>query len=104
MPKMKVLRNNANVGYGEKIVVKKHVIDRAKERRVELRNKSEFEIKKTIINEICKSKIVGIFGNEEHRNFYGKIYVCKREGNTLVAVTYLMSKDERKKQEFKKIV
>lgn len=100
MPKMKVIKNNHN--FNEKIVIKKHVIDRIVERRIELKNKDLFQIKKIIMHEIINSKLIAIVGNEEHRSYHGKIYVCKREKGSLVAVTYLMSKDERKIQEFRK--
>jgi len=100
MPNMKVIKNNHNLI--EKIVIKKHVIDRVVERRLELKNKDLFQVKKVIMHEISNSRLIAIVGNEEHRSYHGKIYVCKRENGALIAVTYLMSKDERKIQEFRK--
>lgn len=97
---MRVIQNNQV--QKESIVVKKHVIDRVSERRIEMKGKTPFQVKETIIREIQNSKLIAIIGKEEHRSFHGKIYVCKRENNTLVAVTYLLSKDEKKRQEFRK--
>ncbi len=53
MPKMKVIKNNQNLN--EKIVIKKHVIDRIIERRIELKNKDLFQVKKVIMHEIINS-------------------------------------------------
>lgn len=100
MPRMRVIQNKHQLQ--ETVIVKKHVIDRVLERRHEMKGKDPFQIKKTVINEIQNSKLIAIVGKEEHRSYHGRIYVCKREGNTLIAVTYLLSKDERKRQEYRK--
>jgi len=102
MPKMSVYNKNKKFGFVEEVIVKKHVIDRVRERRVELKNKTDFEIKRIVTHEIQNSRLISIAGKEEHRNYFGKVYICKREQGKLVAVTYVLSKDEMKKIQFKK--
>jgi len=81
----------SNFNFGEKIELTNHLIKRTRERRSDMRNLSDFDIRKKLIHEIKNSKIVGIFGKEEHRNFHGHIYVIKREHEKQVVVTYLVS-------------
>ncbi len=93
--KGKKQRNNViNYDFGEQVELTNHVVEQAKERRPEFRDKSKEKIKNQLIHEIKNSKLVGLRGNEEHRNYYGNIYACKRENGKLVAITYLLSKNK----------
>jgi len=79
----------------QKVDLTKHVVERARFRRDDLKGLSENKVRSKIIHEINHSKLVGIHNKEEHRTFNGYIYVIKREKYKLVAVTMLLSEKRR---------
>jgi hypothetical protein len=102
MPKLKVYKNNKFTNQGPDVVLTKHFMDRVRERRNELKGKSEFEIRKRLNHEVKNSILISIDNNQEHRNFNGHIFACKRDKGKLIAITYLNSKTVRKVNEFYK--
>lgn len=102
--KFKVYKNTSmsNFNLGEKIELTKHLIKRTRERRNDMKNLDDLTIRRKLIHEIKNSNIVGIFGNEEHRNFHGHIYVTKREKGKLVGVTYLVSSGRKQTKDIVK--
>jgi hypothetical protein len=87
----------------EKIVVKDHVLDRLPE-RMKIEGLSHQQMRKKVINHVKHSRLMGIKGKEEHREYRGYIYVCKYEKdllgfNQLVVVTIKLSK-QRKKEHY----
>lgn len=75
----------------QNVTLTKHVIDRSKSRRTDLKGLSDDKIRQKLVNEIKYSKVVGMYGSEEHRSYKGHIYVIKREKGELIAITYLLS-------------
>lgn len=83
-------QNNYQSAY---ILVKEHAVD-----QFLLRSKKKMsreDAKKTIMNMVKQTRLIGMESNQEHRSHKGFVFVCKREYNgsseTLVVVTMKLS-------------
>ena len=83
------------------IEIRGHCIERVRERRPEFRTRSDKAIIKMIEHEVRYSRLIGFdrWGHEI-RVYQGKLYACKYTKQKYVVYTYMLSKDEMKRQSF----
>lgn len=82
----------------QKVSLTRHVIERSKSRRDDLKGLSDNKIRSKIVHEIRHSKLVGFDNNKEHCTFNGYVYVVKKEEDRLVAVTVLLSEKRKERR------
>lgn len=101
MKRKKIIHYNLSVN-NDKIIVKKHAIERYKERQQKT-DLSDGEVRRSITGQIKHSKLIGIEGSTEHRMFNGYIYVVERKrefhGDTLYVITMKLS-NKKKRQHY----
>ena len=101
MKSKKKVHHNLSIST-DKIIVRKHAIQRYKERQ-QKNDLPDKDVTQSIIGQIKHSKLIGIDGTTEHRMFNGYIYVVERKrefyGDTLYVITMKLS-NKKKRQHY----